>query len=61
MRIDVNAVSRWIDDEGGVTSIEYALIGMLIAVVIVSAVSALGTKMHDLYQTVASQIIAAVH
>jgi pilus assembly protein Flp/PilA len=36
-------VSRFINDESGATAIEYGLIAALIAVVIISAVTALGT------------------
>jgi len=39
-------------EEAGVTAIEYALIGGLVAVVIVGAVTALGTSVSSLYSTV---------
>ncbi|MGH7046265.1 MAG: Flp family type IVb pilin [Stellaceae bacterium] len=39
-------------DETGVTAIEYALIAGLVAVVIVGAVTALGTSVSGLYSTV---------
>lgn len=44
------------DSEGGVTSIEYALIASLISVVIVVTVAALGGHLSNLYQSVASAI-----
>lgn len=40
-------VSRFIKDESGATAIEYGLIAALIAVVIISAVTALGTTISD--------------
>jgi pilus assembly protein Flp/PilA len=42
------------DSEEGVTSIEYALIASLIAMVIVVTVTALGSTVKDLYQSVVS-------
>lgn len=50
-------VSRY---QRGVTSIEYALIGALIAVVIVGAVSNLGLSLGNLYDNVATQVGCAV-
>ncbi|UIF86859.1 Flp family type IVb pilin [Cupriavidus sp. UYPR2.512] len=46
-------VVAFIRAERGVTSIEYALIAMLIALVIISSVMVLGQKVGDLYDTVA--------
>ncbi|CAG9165031.1 hypothetical protein LMG23992_00177 [Cupriavidus laharis] len=43
-------------DTQGVTSIEYALLGALIAMVIVSAVSALGGSVLGLYQMIAARM-----
>ena len=40
----------------GVTSIEYALLGMLIAVAILAAVSGLGSAVNDMYALIASKI-----
>lgn len=39
----------------GTSSIEYAIIASLIAVVIVLAVSSVATKVHDLFQLVATK------
>ncbi|SOZ37194.1 Flp family type IVb pilin [Cupriavidus neocaledonicus] len=41
-------------DERGVTSMEYALLGALIAMVILSAVTLLGTQVRTLYDLVVS-------
>ena len=45
----------------GVTSIEYALLASLVVLVIVSAVSLLGTNLQTLYQNVMNAIVAALH
>jgi len=52
---------RWqlvLQDELGVTSIEYALLGALIALVIIGAVSALGGDVQALYEMVAAEVVA---
>lgn len=59
MQTVMYAVSRWIADEGGVTSIEYALLSSLIAVTIAGAVHFLGGTLGNLYQNIASRITAA--
>ena len=41
-------------DTNGVTSIEYALIAGLIALVIVTAMTAVGTQVSTLFNTIAS-------
>lgn len=46
-------------DEAGVTSIEYALIGSLIAVVIVVSVTNVGSAVSGLYQRVADEVAKA--
>jgi pilus assembly protein Flp/PilA len=46
-------------DESGVTALEYALIGSLIAVAIVTTVTTLGLNLSDLYQMVAGKVQAA--
>jgi len=45
-------VSRFINDESGATAIEYGLIAALIAVVIISAVTALGTTIKTKFNAV---------
>lgn len=47
-----NFVSRFISDESGATAIEYGLIAALIAVVIISAVTALGTTIKTKFTAV---------
>jgi pilus assembly protein Flp/PilA len=43
-------------DESGVTAIEYGLIAALIAVVIIGAVSVVGTSLSGTFSTVASSL-----
>ena len=52
----LGALSGFYRGEEGVTSIEYALLGMLIAVAIVAAVSGLGTVVNDMYTLIPSKI-----
>lgn len=47
-------------DESGVTSIEYALMGILIAVAIIVGVRSLGTTVQELYEMVASEVTAVL-
>jgi len=53
------AVSAFARDESGVTSIEYALIGALIAIVIVTSVANVGTAVSGLYELVADEVASA--
>lgn len=43
-------------NEAGVTAIEYALIGSLIAVVIVTAVTSIGVSLSSIFHTVAIKL-----
>lgn len=52
----MNTLRSLLRDEEGVTAIEYALIGALIAAVIVLAVTALGLKVNTLFETVTAAI-----
>jgi len=45
-------VTRFMNDESGATAIEYGLIVALIAVVIIAAVTAIGTKLNTSFKTV---------
>jgi pilus assembly protein Flp/PilA len=45
-------VSRFFKDESGATAIEYGLIAALIAVVIVTGVTAVGGKLSGIFSTV---------
>jgi pilus assembly protein Flp/PilA len=48
-----------LQDESGVTAIEYALLGSLIAVAIVTAVTAVGLNLSALYEMVRDEVVAA--
>jgi pilus assembly protein Flp/PilA len=48
--------SRFVRDESGATAIEYGLIAALIAVVIIGAVTAVGTGLSTTFTTVAGQV-----
>jgi len=49
-------VSRFVKNESGATAIEYGLIVALIAVVIIGAVTAVGTSLSTKFNTVATSI-----
>ncbi|GAA0197140.1 pilus assembly protein Flp/PilA [Brevundimonas nasdae] len=52
-------VSRFVKDESGATAIEYGLIAALIAVVIIGAVTTLGTKLSSTFAAVSDKLVAA--
>jgi pilus assembly protein Flp/PilA len=49
-------LSRFIQNESGATAIEYGLIAALIAVVIIGAVTAVGTKLSTTFTTVSTSL-----
>lgn len=49
-------VTRFLKDESGATAIEYGLIAALIAVVIITGVSALGTNLNAKFKGIADTI-----
>lgn len=55
-----NTPWKWLRDDRGVTSIEYALLGSLIAIAILSSVVALGGGVQSLYESIAQKIAAAM-
>ena len=52
-------IKRIVTDESGATAVEYGLLVALIAVVIITAVTTLGTNLSANFNTVASQISSA--
>ena len=52
-------VTRFLKNESGATAIEYGLIAALIAVVIITGVSAIGTNLGTKFNTIASNISSA--
>lgn len=53
----MNLFSRFVRDESGATAIEYGLIAALIAVVIITAVTSVGTNLTSTFTTVAGKIL----
>ena len=53
------AISRFLRDEEGATAIEYGLIAGLIAVVIILAVTGVGTKLKDTFTSISSALPTA--
>jgi pilus assembly protein Flp/PilA len=51
-----NLLSRFVRDESGATAIEYGLIAALIAVVVIGAVTAVGTGLSGTFTTVSAKI-----
>lgn len=48
---------RFLKEEEGVTAIEYGLIAALIAVVIILAVTSVGTQLRAVFEYVASKLV----
>ena len=51
-----NFVTKLLRDESGATAIEYGLIAALIAVVIIAAVTTVGTKLSTTFNSVATAL-----
>jgi pilus assembly protein Flp/PilA len=49
-------VTSFFKDESGATAIEYGLIAALVAVVLVTALSAMGTKLSGTFDTVSTKL-----
>ena len=49
-------MSRFVTEESGATAIEYGLIAGLIAVVIIGAVTAVGTNLTSKFNTIATAL-----
>ena len=50
---------RFLKDEDGVTAIEYGLIAALIAVVIIAAVTLVGSELKKTFTTVSDALVTA--
>jgi pilus assembly protein Flp/PilA len=59
MRRSVRSIRHFVDQEDGVTAIEYALIAALIAVVIIGGATAIGLNVNAVLNTVAGTIANA--
>jgi pilus assembly protein Flp/PilA len=55
----MNAIQKFLREEDGVTAIEYGLIAALIAVVIVTAVTTVGSKLTTVFNTVGNKLTPA--
>ncbi|UEP26293.1 Flp family type IVb pilin [Burkholderia ambifaria] len=61
VRVLAGAISRWIDDEQGVTAIEYALLAAMFATVVLGSVVTLKGSLQDMYDMIASVVTDAVN
>jgi pilus assembly protein Flp/PilA len=52
----MNLISRFVRDESGATAIEYGLIAALIAVVIITGVTAVGTSLATTFNTLSCKL-----
>lgn len=52
-------IYRFVRDEHGATAIEYGLIAALIAVVIIGALTLLGTSISEKFNTIATNVAGA--
>ena len=53
----MNLISRFFRDESGATAIEYGLIAALIAVVIITGVTAVGTNLSGTFNTLSTKLL----
>ncbi|KVK71930.1 pilus assembly protein [Burkholderia cepacia] len=60
MQAGMRVVRRWIGDERGVTSIEYALLGAMFAVAVLGTVVTLKGSLANVYEVIATAVTAAV-
>jgi pilus assembly protein Flp/PilA len=51
-----NLISRFVRDESGATAIEYGLIAALIAVVIITALTSVGTSLSAKFTSIATTL-----
>ena len=52
----MNLISRFVRDESGATAIEYGLIAALIAVVIITGVTSVGTNLAATFTTLSTKL-----
>ena len=52
-------VTRFLKNESGATAIEYGLIAALVAVVIITGLTSLGTSLNTKFSTIAANISTA--
>jgi pilus assembly protein Flp/PilA len=56
MQTDINLLRRFLTDESGATAIEYALIASLIAAVVITGVTAVGTKLSTSFADLGAKL-----
>jgi pilus assembly protein Flp/PilA len=56
LETNMNIFSRFVRDESGATAIEYGLIAALIAVVVITGVSMVGTELSATFTSLATSI-----
>lgn len=56
----MQAIKNFINDEAGVTAIEYGLIAALIAVGIILSVTAVGNNLEAVFNSIAGSLAAAL-
>ena len=54
-----NVLTRFLNDESGVTAIEYGLIAALISIVIIGAAGLVGTQLAGVFTRISTQLAAA--
>jgi len=52
-------VTRFLKDESGATAIEYGLIAALIAAVLITALTAIGTNLNATFTTISNKVGSA--
>ena len=55
----ITTLNRFVKDENGATAIEYGLIAALVSVAAIGALTALGTNLSNLFNTVSSSVTTA--
>ncbi|MCZ6496543.1 MAG: Flp family type IVb pilin [Alphaproteobacteria bacterium] len=55
----MNLLKSLIEQDEGVTAIEYGLIAALIAVVIIAAITVVGTELQDTFTTISDALVNA--
>jgi pilus assembly protein Flp/PilA len=55
----IHSIKRFVQDQEGVTAIEYGLIAALIAVVIIGGTTAVGVNLEALFQFIATKLTIA--
>jgi pilus assembly protein Flp/PilA len=52
----MSIITKFIRDENGATAIEYSLLASLIAVAIITTVTAVGTNLNDMFTLLSSNL-----